>query len=214
MKIVRKLSLLIALSLIVTIGGVYATWSYAGANTTENHQHMSVNLATASTTAAEGVILNVSNAMNIMINQGDAAYNAAVEITGSMGFVFKANNGAPDDVRENGIDMQWQLEQTDPGIQYNGTNIFAITQAAAEPLTATKITADNYSNFTGVTADHIGGFYVEVTAAMVEDALQINLKLPTHAQYLAFQTAMSNSAGKVGITISEVPSANPETPAT
>lgn len=204
MKIVRKVSLLMALALIVTIGGVYATWSYAGANTTENHQHMSINLATASTTTAEGVILNVSNGMNILIDQGDSSYNAKLVISGNMGFVFKPNSGAPLDVQQNGINMQWALEQTDPGLQYNGANIFTITQTVPVALTSTKITADNYSRFSGVTTDHIGGFYVEVTAEMVDEYLQVSLSLPTHSHYLDFKSALGNSAGKVGVTISEI----------
>lgn len=200
----KKLSALIMVLLVVTIGGVYATWSYAEADATTSHQHMSINLETATTTQAEGVISNVINTMNVLIDDPDNDYTAELSVTGKMGFVFKPNAGASDDVVEDGIAMQWQLEQSNPAVQYDGVNIFTITQASPVALTSTKITAENAASFDVDLSDHIGGFYVEVTAENVSAVLNINLSLPTYEDYEAFRTQLNASAGKLGISISKV----------
>lgn len=200
----KKLSALIMVLLVVTIGGVYATWSYAEADATASHQHMSINIETVTTTQAEGVISNVINTMNVLIDDTDNDYAAEISVTGKMGFVFKPNAGASDDVVAEGISMQWQLEQTNPGVQYNSVNIFTITQNAPVKLTSTKITADNATSFGEDLTAYIGGFYVEVTAENVSKVLSINLNLPTYEDYVAFKDQLNASSGKLGISISKV----------
>lgn len=200
----KKLSVLITILLIVTMGGVYATWSYAEANAVESHLHMSISLESATTDLKEGVIHSVTNTMSVKIDDPDNDYAAEITVAGKMGFVFVPNAGASDDVVADGIDMQWQLGQTDPGVQYNGVNIFTITQNAPVELTSTKITEDNATSFDVNLTAYIGGFYVEVDATAVSDVLSINLELPTHEEYMAFKQQFAATAGKLGITISKV----------
>ena len=201
----RKLSLLVALALLITIGGVYATWDYANADSQANHQHMSINLATATTTAAEGTILNVLNSMNIMIDDSNDDYKADLTISGIMGYVFVPSPGASQDVKDNGIQMQWKLEQTDPAIQFKGVNIFTIKQASATALDEVEITASNAKDLcSGVDlTQYIGYWYVEVDADDILGALEISLQLPTHDDYDDFSQELAATAGKLGVTISE-----------
>lgn len=201
----KKVSVLITILLIVTMGGVYATWSYAEANAAESHQHMSINLESATTNLAEGVIHNVINSMNVLIDDADDDYTAEITVTGKMGFVFVPNAGASDDVVADGIAMQWQLEQTDPGVQHGGVNIFTITQNDPEALTSTKITNANAATAFDVDlSTYIGGFYVEVDATAVSEVLSIDLELPTYEDYTTFKGELATTAGKLGITISKV----------
>ena len=201
----KKVSVLITILLIVTMGGVYATWSYAEANAAESHQHMSINLESASTNLAEGVIHNVINSMNVLIDDADNNYTAEITVTGKMGFVFFPNPGASDDVVEEGITMQWQLEQTDPGVQHGGVNIFTINQAIPTALNSKKITDENAAtDFDVDLSIYIGGFYVEVTATEVSEVLSIDLELPTYEDYTTFKGELATTAGKLGITISKV----------
>ena len=200
----KKLSVLITILLIVTMGGVYATWSYAEANAAESHQHMSINLESATTNLAEGVIHNVINSMNVLIDDADDDYTAEITVTGKMGFVFVPNAGASDDVVENGIAMQWQLEQTNPGVQHGGDNIFTISQANPTTLNSTKITDGNKTDFGVDLSTYIGGFYVEVDATAVSAVLSIELELPTYEDYTTFKGELATTAGKLGITISKV----------
>lgn len=200
----KKLSVLITILLIVTMGGVYATWSYAEANAAESHQHMSINLESATTTQAEGVIHSVINTMNVLIDDTDDDYTAEITVTGKMGFVFVPNAGASDDVVENGIAMQWQLEQTNPGVQHGGDNIFTISQANPTTLNSTKITDGNKTDFGVDLSTYIGGFYVEVDATAVSAVLSIELELPTYEDYTTFKGELATTAGKLGITISKV----------
>lgn len=200
----KKVSVLITILLIVTMGGVYATWSYAEANAAESHQHMSINLESATTTQAEGVIHSVINTMNVLIDDTDDDYTAEITVTGKMGFVFVPNAGASDDVVENGIAMQWQLEQTNPGVQHGGDNIFTISQANPTTLNSTKITDGNKTDFGVDLSTYIGGFYVEVDATAVSAVLSIELELPTYEDYTTFKGELATTAGKLGITISKV----------
>lgn len=197
----KKLSLLIALCMLLSIGGVYAVWSYAGKTTTENHKHMSVNLATATTDSAVGVIEEVVNSLDIKIDDTNGDYKADLVITGMMAFVFKPNAGAPSGVVQNGVDLQWKLEQTDPGIQYNGENIFTIIATDID-LQREKITASNAKTLCSEDlTNYIGGWYVVITAADVLEKIEVTVELPTYEEYLAFRQQFQNSAGKVGITV-------------
>ena len=209
----KKLSLLIALAMIVTIGGVYATWTYAGASAAQNHQHMSINLATASQDVAEGIIHEVENTLNIKLDDTNRDYHADPEITGEMVFVFVPSaTGASADVLTNGIPMQWQLEQSATPMQYGGNPIFTINMdnpAAFANADVTKIDDSNFDTlkaaYPRLTADHKGGFMVKVTAAMVSPNLSVRLYLPTFQAYEDFRiNSLSN--GAVGITISKVTS--------
>ena len=193
----KKLSLLIVIALLLSIGGVYATWTYAGAGAAENHQHVSINLAVATTDAPEGIIHRVDPSLDIRIDDSDRDYEAELVITGQMGFVFMPSDGASADIIQNGIPLQWQLEQRTP-IKHGGEEVFIINQATPVALTATKI-EDGHALY----GSYPNGFYVEVTAEQVKAVLDIDLELPTFAEYQAFQGEIAT--GALGLTISKAP---------
>lgn len=77
----KKLSLLISLILCVTIGGVYATWTYAGNDVADAEYESVIRLTDANITGSQGVYSVESN-LKLMINQkADGDYTAVLEFT-------------------------------------------------------------------------------------------------------------------------------------
>lgn len=83
----KKLSLLVALALLITVGGVYATWSYAGTNDiADAYAEMTVTIADTVLTGANGTYAVTSNLV-LTVDQVTEDHEA--------GLVFASNNGAP-----------------------------------------------------------------------------------------------------------------------
>ena len=203
----RKLSLLVALALLVTIGGVYATWSYAGSIATESHMHMSVNLATATENTPKGTIVNVLNSMDVKIDDTNNDYEAELVFSGKMGFVFLPGKGASDDVIADGIPLQFLVEQETP-YQYEGSDIFVLTKDTPTAFTTQKQITDENKNTLVPGKDlsqYKGGFYVEIDGeeVMPNHVTISNIVLDTLEEYNAMKTALT-SGGAIGITVSEV----------
>lgn len=201
----KKLSLLIVLALLVTVGGVYATWTYAGAAVPASHKHMSVNIASLGADTAKGTIVNVSNSMDVLLDDV-GNYKAGATFSGKMGFVFIPAPGADADVVESGIELQFTVEQATP-LKYEGNNIFTISQNAPKVLgKGTKITDANKTTLNPNVdlGQYVNGFYVEVLASDVDDYVQLaNIVLDTKAEYEAMEAALI-AGGAIGITVSEV----------
>lgn len=211
----KKLTILVALILCVTIGGVYATWTYAGAEVTSSHKHMSVNIASLGNATPLGEIVNVLNSMDVLLDDG-GSYVVKAVFSGKMGFVFMPGPGAPQTVRDNGIELEFDVSQDTP-YQYNGSDIFSIVKSEKTSLgKGTKITDANkttlcagvdLSSYNGV--NYVGGFYVEVNAAKIDTAVAIDdyvdingtIVLDELAEYNAMKSALTS--GTLGVTVYE-----------
>ena len=83
----KKLSVLIAIMLCVTIGGVYATWTYAGTNDiADAYAEAKVTIADAELTGANGTYKVESNLV-LTVDQKNEDHEAEL--------VFASNNSAP-----------------------------------------------------------------------------------------------------------------------
>lgn len=201
----KKLSLLIVLALLVTVGGVYATWTYAGAAVPASHKHMSVNIASLGAETAKGTIVNVTNSMDVLLDDV-GNYKAGATFSGKMGFVFIPAPGADADVVVSGIELQYTVEQATP-LKYDGNNIFTIDQDATEALgKGEEITDTNKATLVaGVDlSQYVDGFYVEILGRDVANFVQLaDIVLDTRAEYEAMEAALI-AGGAIGITVSEV----------
>ena len=200
----RKLSLLVALILLVTVGGVYATWTYAEGTATSSHKHMSVNIASLGNTTPVGEVVNVLNSMDVLIDDG-GNYVARADFSGKMAFVFMPGVGASSDIIANGLDLSFDVQQDTP-LQYEGSNIFEIVNTQKTELgKGTKITADNKATLCpGVDlSNYVGGFYVEVSAEQVASYVQINeIVLDERAEYDKMKAALV-AGGALGVEVYE-----------
>jgi hypothetical protein len=165
---------------------------------------MSVNLATATSDNAKGIITNVYNSMDVLIDDG-GSYVAAATFSGKMGFIFTPAVGAEDDVVRDGIKFAFTVGQNTP-LQYEGSNIFNITQTADTVLGfGQKITDTNAATLNAEVnlSSYIGSFYIEVTGAQVATCVEIaHIILPTFTDYENFEDALI-AGGALGVSVKE-----------
>lgn len=193
-KTMKKISLLIALCLILTIGGVYAAWNYAQGNVTNAIDSMDVGtgkniyITEAVVGNAKGTINVDANAATIVIDNADNNHVAEVDYSGDIVITFTPNAGADPDVISDGIKLQYTLVCSS-GWEYNGKAIFASSSA---PITLNGGAATKS---------------VTIPASEWSDLLTFNggadLTLSTADAYQTFHDALHT--GMITITVSEAP---------
>ena len=145
----KKIRTLIVALLCLTIGGVYATWTFADdANVDRKGETVTITLAekVESSEVLGSLSIVFSDDFNITIDQKTQAnpaqgitadHTAVLQITGSITLKFKANASADADVRANGIKAHYYFAASD--IKYNDDSD---TENAEKPIynidTATK----------------------------------------------------------------------------
>lgn len=223
----KKISILIALALIVTIGGVYATWTYEETMVNTDVQYFGVNMqAYKSDKSEKGSIKKILNNVQVRITDNYIGSTALddpenqggdkvpeIEVTGCMIFTFAPYNNASDDVKEHGISMEFTMLMTG-NLKYNSKNIFKIgntednTSLTQTGLTLQKIEAGNREGFNSqygisLTQADEGKFIVVITAEMIANLLQFNqnIQLTTLTEYHHFEDALGY--GRLAIVVGE-----------
>ena len=208
----KKLSLLIALCMLISIGGVYATWVYTDAAMAPGHHHFGLNMAGVTSDVSKGSILVLTAAegtstLKISIDDVDERdYKAEAVITGTVDVIFVPNASASQNILDNGVELQVQVVQHTP-VQYNSKNLFTIKDH--DPIAigkGTKITATNAGTLlSGVDlTQYIGGFYYQLTATQLDlnNIVTIdNVYLPAKSDYDKMEAALVS--GAIGLTITE-----------
>lgn len=208
----KKFTILVALILCLTISGVYATWTYQTGEVQDLHQHFIVYMGALDNAEAKGLLLNVTNALSIKLNDDDGGadgagdYYAEADLEGYIEFVFKPKANANDDVRQHGIDLVFELKQTDPAYMYESNPIFTITGGTGDLGKGQPITAENADELSAHNTDlsaHVGGFYYCIEASALQSMIDTDLYLPTYEDYQAVQTILNTSTAHIGIEVSE-----------
>ena len=188
----KKLSILIALCLLVSVGGVYAAWVYAdGAVVDRSNDHTAIGI-TGSTNTSEKGVFALTNSIEILIDDekfvkptdpSATAYKAVFTGTGAFTVSFTPSAGAPEDVVNNGIKMKLTLELI--GVD---ANVLKLDTAEV------------------VLNGGVAGKNATFTAEELIDHLVLNngadLILDTFAEYEAFKAQLGTP--KLNITVSEV----------
>lgn len=212
----KKISILIALALIVTIGGVYATWSYNQSTTNTIEEHLTANMQDYVGSSANGHIEIWEKTVDIRVTDnlkdgqavadGDAGdFIAEVEITGHLVILFTPF----DEAESNNISLQYVVGTTNT-IQYNETDIFTVDTAAKDCDALTVITEDNIDDINALlTAEKqldssaYGKSYVVIDADDLKSVISMNgeIKLDTLIKYHQFQEGLG--MGNFKVTVSE-----------
>ena len=107
----RKIRLLVVALLCLTIGGVYATWTFADDNSVDRQgETVTITLAgKAETSEVLGSLaIEKSDDFSITIDQtGVGDHTAKLVIVGEITLRFTANTNASEAIRENGIEAQY-----------------------------------------------------------------------------------------------------------
>ena len=183
----KRLSLLLALALLVTVGGVYATWNYAQGTAAYREKFLTAHLTDKVTDTAKGVIDVNIDGLTLTIDDADNNHHGELILAGEIVITFTPNEGADADVDRDGIAMQYQLGTT-KDYNYNDNPIFTVN---------TDIQALNGGAATKS---------VTIPASELQGLITLNdMELPTVDAYSAFKAALHS--GSIQITVSEVPAA-------
>ena len=177
----KKISVLVMLILCVTIGGVYAAWSYTGTTVSTAERTLSHGMATATTEGDVGILKVIHNDIDIKIDQtATGNYNANLVITGSIQVSFTPNPGAPDDVVDNAVSAKCVLSVNNADANpYEGNPIYV---ASADEIDLVWEKQDD------------GTFLATVSAAQVDSILDLGatFNLDTHEKWTEFHALEKN----------------------
>ncbi len=199
----KKLSTLIAIALIVTIGGVYAAWNYAQSTTASVNVSREVNMAQVVTNGNKGTITATpENNFAFLVDDG-GSYQAVLNGTGNLKIVFTAAPGADQTTKDDGIKMQATVSlktTTETGLLYTDPHK-PEGQNKLAPITVKEENTITINGGNKVKPGEANG--VTISAQEIVDCLQIaNVVLDTKDENDKFHTALKDYT--IYITISEI----------
>jgi hypothetical protein len=191
----RKLSLLVALILCVTIGGVYATWSFSASNDiVDMSEEVILSMAAQDVSGVDGAYTIDVSKVKITIDQKAVNDHTAVLVIdpeSKIVVTFKPSDNAPNEVKDNAVPSTFTLTtsrvftyKTDAKGNYaeTGTDkeIFTFQNNTAQPIVWEE-QADGTFTFT-LDAEDIAGM------------ITLNhFELDTLAEYQAFTKAVQGT---------------------
>ncbi len=199
----KRLSLLVALILLVTVGGVYATWSYAATAGVTETRNKAVSLAPATMDGSLGTYEVLSEEFTLTIDQaGVGDYTPVLKFTlakddGSLDFKFTPNNVASNELKEVGIDSTVSFTSA---MTHEGQAIFTFP---SEIHIGTVGSGETYC----WEKQDDGSFICSIPNSELSNYIQLAYTedLDTHAKYEAFETSV---AGVISVTIANRAASN------
>ena len=135
----KKLSLLMALLMFITVGGVYATWSYSIGGLTERHHYIGkIQMTDAISDGAKGAITVDYSTLSITIDDSDDDHRPELVITGAIVITYAPATDNPEP-----IDLYYHL----------GMSIPATEQHIPNPVEYLKFTYEEQTNAIFTTYD-------------------------------------------------------------
>lgn len=194
----KKLSVLIALVLCVTIGGVYAAWTYTNpdADITDRHFNQLITISAATQEGAAGEYAIETNITGMSIDQKG---------TNSEGVDFHKAvlNYATSDGETPYIRFTLKLkENTGSDIFNTLDSTYSIAVIGTQNYNSSPIFSDNNPNteeIVWVYDDANDIYYYEITDMATEFTLN-DIVLPSKADHTAFTTALGNAVLEVKIS--------------
>ena len=199
-----KVALLSFLATAVTIGGVYATWTFAENESTAANTTVNVAMTGVSSDTKKGT-LNVmvmgENGFTLAVDDADSNHIADIKKTGVVTVTFTPSASASQEVKQSGIDVQCvvsyapytngpaSLEEW----TYDSKQIFDITTGESAPILLNK-SAATYNAETGT-------FTWTISAAAIGIELENDFLIDTLAKYNAMNEELAK--GHFVLTVSE-----------
>lgn len=186
----RKLSLLIALALIVSIGGVYATWTYTqSTDVADESVNMSLNLTNVTFVGTYGTYEIDQSGLSMTIDpKAGTTHTTALYINGSLVIKFTPNTYAPIEVKEGAVDSTYTFSLANTNWKYDNKDIVTLTHTGDHDITWEK-QADGTFTLT-LTADELAN-HISLT----------EFTLDTKADYDAYNTVLGQ--GSIVVTVSD-----------
>lgn len=197
----KKLSLLIALMLCITIGGVYATWSYAGTDDiADSFAEAKVTIANAELTGANGTYKIESNLV-LTVDQKNDDHEAELVFSSNnsediyLKVTFTPAANAPQTIKDNGVESELYFGTT-TAMQYkvDGEGNYSENGTAKDIFTFTNPSDGDFSP--NVEWEETDGIF---TYTLNEDDLKDMIKLSEtfvldiKAEHDAFREALNGN---------------------
>ena len=178
----KKLTVLVALLLCITIGGVYATWIFAGDTILSQTDPFVNKMGDVDTSTSAGSYHFVNNTVNLVVEPEDpASYNAIITWTGEVTLQFAANETISSAPLEKALNATVIIEAVDITVAtYEGDQIYTLNDSFKIQLNRDSWTYDEGTNT----------YSYKITAAALADAISIgDFELDTYDEYRAFKLA-------------------------
>ena len=193
----KKLSLLLALLLVITVGGVYATWIYTDkTDVADLAPTVGINLTEATFAGTYGTyeVDTTSLALKVDPKPG-TTFTTGLVITGDIVIKFKPQTYAPVEVKEEGVPTTFQLSLTNTAWQFDDGH----GKGARDIIT---IAHPEKHNVTWSAPDQNGTLTYTISATELASHIGLTeFTLDTKVLYDQFATALGN--GKIMITVSD-----------
>lgn len=199
MKMMKKFGLLVALALIVTVGGVYATWTYASNDkVTAAETELSLSLASY-TLVGGGLDVVDGTGVSLVIDDTDNNHVAQLLTSGTMIVLFDPAENVTDrniEELEFTVTITQEAKNTTVGIvKYNNKDIFNVqSEGKIVGKTLTKI-SDQTTDVAGQDlSSHAGKWYFTVTSDEVASIVSLTESFELHnvTDWHTFNTALSS----------------------
>lgn len=193
----KKLSLLVALALLITVGGVYATWTYTqSTDIADKREATTINMGNVQFVGTYGTYDVNTSTLNLVVEpKTEASHITTLQVTGEIVITFTPNTVAPTEVKANGVATTYTFGVSNPEWKYEGTNILAINSTAHTIGVANSSAANKWTYTNGV-------FTYTIGAAEIAGYIDFEeFNLDTKAKYDAFDLVLEN--GQVTIAVSD-----------
>lgn len=185
----KKISLLIALVLCLTISGVYATWVYSQSDDVADITGAkAITMTEATFTGTYGTYSVDTSKLSMQVDPKDGtAHVTSLVIAGDLTITFTPNTYAPDDVKNNGVASTFAFSLSNSAWNYDNQSIMTVDT--------------NKHNISWVKGNN-GIFTYTISAEAIADYLTLTeFSLDTKADYDAYDKVLTN--GQVVITVSD-----------
>ncbi|MBQ7935441.1 MAG: hypothetical protein IJ333_03735 [Clostridia bacterium] len=185
----KKISLLIALVLCLTISGVYATWVYSQSDDVADITGAkAITMTEATFTGTYGTYSVDTSKLSMQVDPKDGtAHVTSLVIAGDLTITFTPNTYAPDDVKNNGVASTFAFSLSNSAWNYDNQSIMTVDT--------------NKHNISWVKGNN-GIFTYTISAEALADYLTLTeFSLDTKADYDAYDKVLTN--GQVVITVSD-----------
>ena len=193
----KRLGLIIAMALVLTVGGVYATFNYAQDNVDPVNATLTKAIAGTNTETAKGTIAIDASGFTIRVDdkgvlengEGNGTLVTGYRNQGTVKVTFTPAKGADETVTNEGVTLKLTISFSNN--RYNGEDIFQTT--GEYPATGVPLGKGTKNDVTGVFEYDVElGKYLAVN----------EISLPTMSDYESFSIAYGNA--QITITVSEV----------
>ena len=181
----KKLSVLIALALVLTIGGAYATWSFAGGAIQDASTSSTISMEEIGDAGAIGVY-TFNNTLEFKVDS-DGSLNTKLVASGNLKITFTPAASAPDSYKNGATPSTLTISVA--GIENKYLDNVLLSEVTADGKNVMTISSEGEYNW--VKEGDV--FSVTIPAADIAAALNLtSINLPNINAYNAYEAVLGN----------------------